>query len=133
MNDTGEPSQTRRDGAALRASVLFVLGGACVIYAGCMSTEAMAPPVGTEFTAVAQNRNVSLSTLEVGRQVYLVDCSRCHSIEPIARYSKDRWNRILPRMIKESKLNGERGNALTAYVFSAHDVLATRASAGGGR
>ena len=128
--DLAVPSSTI--GVMVRGIFLFALCAAIGLFVGCMSTEAMAPPVGAEFTLIAQNQGVSLSTLDAGRQVYLIDCSRCHSIEPIARYSKDRWHNILPRMIKETKLNGERGDALTAYVFSAHDVLATRTAAGGG-
>lgn len=90
---------------------------------GCMTLEQMAPPVGVEFQRVAQREHVDLSTLELGRQVYLLDCARCHSVEPISRYSESRWREILPRMGTESKLDAQEQAAVNAYIMAAHAFL----------
>ena len=91
---------------------------------GCLSIEQMAPPVGPAFSRVAMTNGTTMSLLETGREVYLRDCSRCHSIEPINRYSLDRWRDIILRMGPESNLDESRTVALRAYVLAAHKVLA---------
>ncbi len=96
---------------------------ALALHAGCMTLEQMAPPVGVEFQRVAQREHVDISTLELGRQVYLMDCARCHGVEPIGRYSESRWREILPRMGEESRLDAEEQTAVNAYVMAAHSFL----------
>lgn len=95
---------------------------------GCLSIEQMAPPVGPKFAGVTMTSGTTMSLLATGREVYLRDCSRCHSIEPIKRYSLDRWGGILLRMGPEAKLDESRTAALRAYVFTAHKVLARQDS-----
>ena len=96
--------------------------------AGCLSIEQMAPPVGPKFARATMISGTTMSLLATGREVYLRDCSRCHSIEPINRYSPDRWRDIILRMGPESKLDESRTAALRAYVFAAHEVLAQQDS-----
>lgn len=100
--------------------------GIPAILAGCLSIEQMAPAVGAEFASVGIQNGIAMSLLETGREVYLTDCSRCHSIEPIGRYSAERWRDILPRMSDKSKLDESRTAALEAYVLAAHEVMAQR-------
>jgi len=66
---------------------------------------------------------VQLALLQEGRNIYLTDCVRCHSVEPIGRYSTDQWHKVLPRMARETRLDDRRTAALTAYVLAAHEVL----------
>ena len=114
-----EEQSTRR-----RVRLLFV---GCVAIAfsigGCLTIEQMAPPVGPEFSTMGMN-GVTRAVLERGREVYLSDCTRCHSVEPIDRYSVDRWRAIIERMGPESKLDESRAAALEAYILAAHKVLA---------
>ena len=93
-------------------------------FAGCLTIEEMAPPVGPEFLRTRTKNDVALSVLERGREVYLADCTRCHSVEPISRYSKNHWHTIIKRMGPLSKLDESRTAALQAYVLAAHTVLA---------
>lgn len=91
--------------------------------AGCLTVDQMAPPVGPEFSKTPVH-GVTVALLEQGREVYLRDCTRCHSVEPISRYSQDRWHAIIERMAVQSQLGESRTAALKAYVFAAHRVLA---------
>ena len=91
--------------------------------AGCLTIEQMAPPVGPEFLTMGTN-GVTHAVLERGSEVYLADCTRCHSVEPINRYSIERWRAIIERMGPESKLDESRTAALEAYILAAHKVLA---------
>ncbi len=96
-------------------------------FAGCLTIEEMAPPVGPEFSSIGTN-GATRAVLERGREVYLSDCTRCHSVEPINRYSIDRWRTIIERMGPQSKLDKSRTAALEAYVLAAHTVLALEAA-----
>lgn len=102
--------------------------GVAAILVGCLSIEQMAPPVGAQFASSGMGSGITIPLLETGREIYLTDCSRCHGIEPIDRYSTDRWRDIIPRMSKESKLDEWRTAALQAYVLAAHRVLAEQAA-----
>ncbi len=86
----------------------------------------MAPPVSAEFERITIQTGVTMSALERGREIYMSDCTRCHSIEPIDRYSADRWRDIISRMSLEAKLDDRQTAALQAYVLSAHEVLERR-------
>lgn len=113
-----------RIGNRLTQRCLWLCGlGLLGLGTGCLTIEQMAPPVTSAFTAHPRS-TLSLATLEQGRSIYVQDCTRCHSAEPIVRYSKDRWEHIIARMAPESRLDESRTAALQAYVFAAHDVLA---------
>lgn len=101
------------------------------VYLGCQTLEQMAPPVGSEFQDLAARHSVDLATLELGRQIYLSDCVRCHSVEPIGRYSRGHWRKILPRMAQETKLDKQREAAVEAYVMLARELLEEEAEAAG--
>ena len=113
----------RNKDARIHALMPLIVVAAFALHAGCMTLEQMAPPVGIEFQRVARRQHVDLSTLELGRRVYLMDCARCHGVEPISRYSESRWREILPRMGKESKLDAQQQAAVNAYVMAAHAFL----------
>ncbi len=93
-----------------------------LMLAGCMSIEQMAPPVGPQFYNIAIKRDTTMALLESGREVYLVDCSRCHSVEPIQRYSMNKWHEIIPRMAQKSKLSIAKSAALRAYIVAVSDL-----------
>ena len=104
------------------------IGALAVVFSGCMTIEEMAPTVGPEFAQRDVSNGSSLIVLQEGRKVYLSNCSRCHSIEPISRYSRDRWRSIVVRMAPESRLDAASTEALEAYVLAAHNVLERRSA-----
>lgn len=101
--------------------------GALPLFSGCMTLEQMVPPVGEDFLVVAAQRGMEQTTLELGREIYLSDCVKCHSVEPIGRYSADHWREILPRMSREAELDDQRSAAVDAYVTLARALLEKRA------
>ena len=101
--------------------------GVCPLYSGCMTIEQMAPPVGAELQSVALRHSVDLATLELGRGIYLSNCVKCHSVEPIGRYSAEKWRSLLPEMAEKTLLNVDDARALEAYVTLAHVLLAETA------
>ena len=104
-------------------AIVIALAAAGFI-AGCLSLEAMAPPVGPRFVHAAGERGVTLQTLKRGRFIYVTDCARCHGIEPIQRYSTERWRAIVWDMADDARLDRMERDALEAYVVAARDVVA---------
>jgi len=76
-----------------------------------MDVTKVAPKVNT----LGLQQNVAL--LELGRDIYINRCTKCHNAVRITRYSLDQWlSEILPEMNEKSKLTIEQDDAVTAYV-----------------
>ncbi len=108
--------------------IVFILAivtvlGMFPLFSGCMTLEEMAPPVGNQFQKVAARHRVDVTALELGREIYLSECVRCHSVEPIGRHSAERWRRILSRMSLETNLDGRQFDAVETYVTLARVFL----------
>ncbi len=81
------------------------------LFVGCMDVTKVAPKVNT----LGLQQNVAL--LELGRDIYINRCTKCHNAVRITRYSLDQWlSEILPEMNEKSKLTIEQDDAVTAYV-----------------
>ncbi len=101
--------------------------GMFAMFSGCMTLEQMAPPIGGKFQKIAARHGVEVETLELGREIYLSGCVKCHSVEPISRYSAEKWRSMLPTMFDKTLLYGEDARALEAYITLAHMLLAENA------
>jgi hypothetical protein len=115
------PHERQRAGARRRRC----LGGAAVVtfaLTGCLTIEEMAPPVGAPFALVGMSSDAR-ANLERGREVYISDCARCHSIEPVDRYSVTHWCDIIERMSPQAGLDDAGKAALRAYLIAAHKVM----------
>lgn len=81
---------------------LAVIGlGSCAT----MDINVIAPPVAEASPQLAR-----------GRFIYVTKCTKCHSPEPVAKYSLTEWQKIMPEMVEETKLNAADAAAVTAYV-----------------
>lgn len=113
-----------------RCAALALAAACALTAAGCMSIDEMAPPVAGPVAQAAARRGVDLRTAMAGRQVYLEQCSRCHTIEPIGRYSASKWRSVLPEMAIEARLGDEQLASLRAYVLTAREVIAEQGGEG---
>lgn len=103
------------------ARVLLLL--AALSGGSCVSLEKAAPPVAMLATSVVSKNTAQLSS---GRDIYVTRCIKCHSVEPVAKYSRVRWEQdILPEMAEETKLTVAESEAVKAYVLA---VLASPAA-----
>ena len=89
---------------------LAVLAGA-----GCMTLEQAAPPVALLHP---QAGGGNLTSLALGRDIYVTKCAKCHSVEPVTNYSLAKWDEILPKMAEKTKLVTGEADAVRAYVFA---------------
>lgn len=96
------------------ARVLLLL--AAMTGASCVSLEQAAPPVALLSPSVVNNNAVKVSQ---GRDIYVTRCAKCHSVEPVTKYSRARWEGdILPDMAEETKLTANEADAVKAYVLA---------------
>src|SRR5436190_11966649 len=89
---------------------------AAVMPCGCASLEQAAPPVET---IALQSSATKRAQLEQGRTIYITKCAKCHSPEPVRKYSASRWEGILKEMLEETKLDEPAASAVRAYVYAA--------------
>jgi len=99
-----------------------LVGLLACLSSGCATIEEMAPVVDGE-TRFVDGGDQGRALLQKGRAIYLTDCTRCHSVERVNRYSLDRWTTIIERMGERSKLDESEREALEVYIRTAHYVL----------
>ena len=96
--------------AQLLLLIAALSGGSCV------SIEQSAPLVETLPMSVRQG---SASQLAHGRELYVTKCAKCHSVQPVRKYPRGKWeHEILPEMSEETKLSPTEVAAVRAYVMS---------------
>lgn len=85
----------------------------------CVSLEQAAPPVALLSPAVTHKSTANLS---LGRDIYVTRCAKCHSVEPVTKYSREKWvQEIMPEMAEETNLTAGETEAVTAYVLAVLD------------
>ena len=80
----------------------------------CVSLEQAAPSPNK----LPLSSGARLGQLERGRELYVTKCARCHSAEPVTRYSAQEWREIVPDMAQKAKLNSADEAAVDAYVLA---------------
>jgi cytochrome c5 len=51
-----------------------------------------------------------------GSSLYTNNCAKCHDLPEIPRYSKEKWQKIVPSMAREAKLDNLQESKIMAYV-----------------
>ena len=87
-----------------------------VCVSGCATTIDLAPLVDERAIETANAMGFSPESIEQGRLLYITSCAKCHSPEPVTRYSLERWGGILPRMAEQADLDNEAEQAVSAYI-----------------
>lgn len=100
---------------SIRQRALAVLGLSVLLVGGCVSLEQAAPTVTPQMVGTTGDAQ----KLEAGRRILLTSCVKCHSPEPLERYSRAQWLESLADMSKRAKLNVEQSAQLEAYVLAA--------------
>lgn len=89
----------------------------------CVSLEQSAPPVALLSSAVIHKNTANLS---LGRDIYVTRCAKCHSVEPVTKYSREKWvHEIMPEMAEETNLTASESEAVKAYVLAVLDSQST--------
>lgn len=89
-------------------SLLIVL-----LAAGCVSLEVAAPPAASLGLSGSGNK---LARMEKGRDIYITRCAKCHSVEPVKKYTPSEWGKIMPEMSMKTKLTSSEDAIVRAYI-----------------
>ncbi len=100
----------------VRRSILAVVLVASPVVVGCATIEDLAPPVDATVLQLAAAHEINADRLSQGRVLYITACARCHRPEPVVRYTREHWGRILPRMSARARFGPDEAKAVEAYV-----------------
>jgi mono/diheme cytochrome c family protein len=51
-----------------------------------------------------------------GLVLFETNCGKCHELPVVGRYSKEKWQKIVPAMAKEAQLDAAQESKIAAYV-----------------
>jgi mono/diheme cytochrome c family protein len=82
------------------------------------NTETVAPvkPVAETHDPATPAMAATTEMLAAGKTVYINRCGRCHELNPVEKFTAQRWEGILKSMIPKAKLNDGEAAQVTAYV-----------------
>ena len=100
----------------VRRTILAVVLVACLVAIGCATIDDLAPRVDTTVLQLAAAHEIDADRLLQGRVLYITACARCHRPEPVVRYTREHWGRILPRMSGRARFGPDETEAVEAYI-----------------
>ena len=98
---------------SMRFAAAVIVGGASSALTSCANLERDVPPLTALSSAGASAQCAR------GRDIYLNNCTECHSPEPIRKNTQEDWETdILPTMARKAKLSTDETEAVHAYVLA---------------
>lgn len=92
-------------------NLLFALSLCSLLFSSCESVQ-------TGAGKPAEAGTVLSSPYALGRKLYFTKCADCHVAEPVRRYTREEWARIVPDMAEEAHLTAAETAAVRAYVLA---------------
>lgn len=92
---------------------VFTLAAATLLLASCGSAEKVKDAAEKINDKV---QDFPSSEESEGFALYGASCGRCHKLFEVKDFTQERWNEVLPPMIKKAKLDDEQGRKVTAFV-----------------
>ena len=90
---------------------------ACLIFTGC-ETANYAP-----LLTRSSRRDVDLTKLNRGRNLFVHRCIECHTLPPIWKYSPEDWPKIVNDMSHRASLKPAERDAIVAYILAARKQM----------
>lgn len=72
---------------------------------------------------MASEFEVEESQLQLGRELYLKNCNRCHSRVFPGNLDAEYWREIVPHMAKNAELEEGDEQAILLYLMAAHNEV----------
>jgi len=94
---------------------------AVVIILFIVSCANLAPPPEVSPTLISNARpdHVDAEQLQNGRRLFLSRCLECHTLPPVAKYSRNEWPHLVSRMSGRANLSAGEQAAIVAYLRAA--------------
>ena len=72
--------------------------------------------------AAGAKRGFSQEELAAGHRILVTQCTTCHGVQPLERYSAGEWRDILVEMSRRARLDAGQKAQLSAYVLAAREA-----------
>lgn len=94
---------------------------AVVIVLFIVSCANFAPPpeVSPALISNAHSDHVDAGQLQNGRRLFTSRCLECHTLPPVAKYSRNEWPHLVSRMSGRANLSAGEQAAIVAYLRAA--------------
>jgi mono/diheme cytochrome c family protein len=90
-----------------------------LVLPGCAFDKFTPPPVSAALIANARPDHAEVEQLQNGRRLFLSHCLECHTLPPVAKYSRNEWPHLVSRMSARANLSvGEQADVI-AYLRAA--------------
>ena len=96
---------------------MFLLFAALIVVSCSVNQIEKLAPRPT--AAMSVTSGVSLTKLEKGRAVFVVNCGRCHEYQFPDTVSRADWHHVVPGMAWNAGISKSDQQALTAYLLAA--------------
>jgi hypothetical protein len=88
-----------------------------IIYSTTLLTLTACNPKTTEAFEIKKTETpLPEGAIAEGNSLYLAHCGKCHDLPVISKYSKEKWQKIVPSMAKEAKLDATQENKILSFV-----------------
>ncbi len=103
-----------------KASIIFGIALLAMVQSNCTPKAAKVATTTTETIETPEEITAKFNAeqLENGKIIWQSNCNKCHKLyEPNSR-NKEKWDRVLRRMIPKAKLSPEDGALVRAYILA---------------
>ena len=97
-------------------SVVSVL---ITLFIASCANFAAPPEVSPTLISNARSDHVDAEQLQNGRRLFLSHCLECHTLPPVAKYSRNEWPHLVGRMSGRANLSAAEQTAIVAYLRAA--------------
>ncbi len=106
-----------------KITTLSVLAFLSIVMVNCSSAKKTASIPGsstaTPEVRVAEARKMyTEAQMGEGKRVWESNCAKCHKLFTPESRDVDKWEAVLPRMVKRSKLTDEQAGMVRAYLIT---------------
>ena len=100
-------------------SIRLITGIACALMAfACAGKFLPVPSEGQAAYATKSGTPSTVSTLDQGRNLYILKCDKCHALPAVQDHSPEKWDKIMTRMKVEAGLTPREDYLVRTYVVS---------------
>jgi cytochrome c5 len=100
-------------------SIRLVTGIACALMAlACAGKLLPEPSEGQAAYATKSGTPSTVSTLDQGRDLYILKCDKCHALPSVQDHTPEKWDKIMTKMKVEAALTAREDYLVRTYVVS---------------
>lgn len=90
--------------------------------AACSASKVAAPSQADVDRGIKEYETLTLSQLESGKELYSANCGKCHPLKNVEKYSKEEWERIMPKMVQKANKKGSNLGAAQEDILMRYAV-----------